>query len=206
MSTNIPCSRPGDPTWEITALFPNQGEWTAGDYLGLTTNRQVELNNGNLELLPVPTELHQLIAFYLCTALRNLGNENPPGIALLSPFRVRVSPTKFREPDVMFMLNEHRDRRSERYWDGADLVMEVVSEDDPQRDLETKRIEYAQAKIKEYWIVDPRDRTITVLAMDENSGQYSESGHYSDGQLAISVLLGGLRVDVSTVFNQRQSA
>ena len=35
-------------------------------------------------------------------------------------------------------------------------MVEVVSEDDPGRDLVTKRLEYAQAGIPEYWIVDPR--------------------------------------------------
>lgn len=46
-------------------------------------------------------------------------------------------------------------RRQDAYWTGADLAVEVVSEDDPGRDLITKRLEYAQAGIPEYWIVDP---------------------------------------------------
>ena len=35
----------------------------------------------------------------------------------------------------MFLLAEHDDRRGKKFWRGADLVMEVVSEDDPERDL-----------------------------------------------------------------------
>jgi hypothetical protein len=73
---------------------------------------------------------------------------------------------KFREPDIVFLLAQHADRRGNKYWRGADLVMEVVSEDDPDRDLVTKRVEYAQAGICEYWLLDPRDRTVTVLALD----------------------------------------
>jgi Uma2 family endonuclease len=203
MSTDMPHSRPGDPTWEIASLFPHQGDWTVSDYLGLSTNRPIELNDGKLEFLPMPTELHQLIVFYLCAALRNLGAGKPPGLALMSPFRVRVSPTKYREPDVIFMLNENRDRRSDRFWDGADLVVEVVSEDDPQRDLETKRIEYALAGIREYWIVDPRDRTIRVLTLELEATEYCESGCYCDGQTAASVLLTEFQVNVSTVFDQQ---
>lgn len=201
MSTELPPSRPGDPTWEIATLFPHQGEWTVGQYLNLNTNRSIEFNDGKLEFLPMPTELHQLIVFYLCTMLKKLNNGDPLGMVLMSPFRVRVSPTKFREPDIMFMLNEHRDRRSERYWDGADLVMEVVSIDDPSRDLETKRIEYAQARISEYWIVDPRDRSIAVLTLDEGATEYRVAGHYRDGQTASSVLLSDFQVEVSIVFD-----
>jgi Uma2 family endonuclease len=73
---------------------------------------------------------------------------------------------KFREPDIVFLLAQHADRRGDKYWRGADLVMEVVSEDDPDRELVTKRVEYAQAGICEYWLLDPRDRTVTVLALD----------------------------------------
>lgn len=205
MSTDMPHSRPGDPTWEIAALFPHQGEWTVSDYLGLRTNRPIEFNDGKLEFLPMPTELHQLIAFYLCTVLRNLGAGSSPGLSLMAPFRVRISPTKYREPDVIFMLNENRDRRSDQFWDGADLVVEVVSEDDPQRDLETKRIEYALAGITEYWIIDPRDRTIRVLTLDSDSTKYLEAGLYCDGQTAASVLLDEFQVNVSKVFDQQQA-
>lgn len=202
MSTDVPKSQPGDPTWEIATLFPTQGNWSVGEYLSLNTNRLVELNDGRLEVLPMPTELHQLIAFYLCSVLRNLGDGNPPGLAVMAPFRVRVSAAKYREPDVVFMLYSHRQRRGEQFWDGADLVIEVVSEDDPLRDLETKRVEYAEAGIAEYWIVDPRDRTISVLTLEAGADQYREAGRYVDGQRVSSVLLEDFQVEVKSVFDQ----
>lgn len=202
MSTGFPESQRGDPTWEIASLFPTQGNWSAGEYLNLKTNRLVELDDGRLELLPMPTELHQLIAFYMCASLRNLGDGNPPGIAVMAPFRVRVTPTKFREPDVAFMLHKHRERRHEQFWEGADVVVEVVSEDDPNRDLETKRVEYAKAGITEYWIVDPRDRSVLVLTLDAEAEEYREKGRYGVGETASSALLEEFQVDVRAVFEQ----
>jgi Uma2 family endonuclease len=50
--------------------------------------------------------------------------------------------------------------------------MEVVSPDDPGRDLETKRREYAQARIPEYWIIDPRTNEILVLTLGESGTTY----------------------------------
>lgn len=49
---------------EILALLPEQGAWSEGDYLWLTnsTNRLVELDEGQIEMLPMPTELHQAIS------------------------------------------------------------------------------------------------------------------------------------------------
>ena len=61
-----PRSRPGEPTWEVTEFFPRQGEWTEAEYLAFESNRLVELADGHLEVLPMPTLTHQLIVKFLC--------------------------------------------------------------------------------------------------------------------------------------------
>lgn len=109
---------------------------------------------------------------------------------------------KIREPDVVCLLAAHADRRGEQYWSGADLVMEVVSPDDPSRDLVRKRADYAQAGIPEYWIVDPRDRTITVRRLDAATGEYVEAYRAVEGDLAKSALLDGFAVSVTEAFSQ----
>ncbi len=76
--------------------------------------------------------------------------------------------------------------------------MEVVSPDDPQRDTVTKRREYAQAGIPEYWIVDPREEQITVLTLDGQ--RYAVHGQFGMGETATSVLLDGFQVSVTEVF------
>jgi len=113
---------------------------------------------------------------------------------------VRVCKGKYREPDVIFMLTEHADRIGEDFWQGADLVMEVVS-DDPEsreRDLVKKRKDYASAGIAEYWIIDPHDRQIMVLKLAGKA--YAAHGEYAAGARAESALLNGFAVDVSEVF------
>ena len=104
------------------------------------------------------------------------------------------------------MRKEHADRIGEDCWEGADLVMEVVSGGvrDRWRDLKFKRREYAQAGIPEYWIVDPRDERITVLRLDGK--QYAVHGEYAKGTKAASHLLPGFGVDVTTAFDQRLPA
>jgi Uma2 family endonuclease len=192
----------GSPTWEIAHLFPNQGAWTDDEYLTLNSNHLVEFSDGVLEVLPMPTEQHQLIVaflFEMVKAFVTLGNR---GKVLFAPLRVRLWEGKFREPDIIFLLAEHAERRGNKYWRGADLVMEVVSEDDPDRDLVSKRTEYARAGIREYWIVDPRDRTIVVLSLDPTTGAYTLAGRYSSGETARSILLDGFSVAVAEVFSQ----
>jgi Uma2 family endonuclease len=89
-----------------------------------------------------------------------------------------------------------------QYWDGADVVMEVVSPDDPTRDLETKRREYAQAGIPEYWLVNPLDETITVFTLPENESVYAIHSVYDRSSVAESVLLPGFTVDVDACFTE----
>ena len=53
------------PTWEIARLFPPQGAWTEQEYLDLNGNHLVEFSEGRVEVLPMPTELHQLLLAFL---------------------------------------------------------------------------------------------------------------------------------------------
>jgi Uma2 family endonuclease len=198
VNTKTPPGREYEPTWEIAHLFPNQGMWSEEEFLALDTNRLIELSDGYLEFLKMPTQSHQFIVLYLYRVLLAFLEAHELGTVLTAPLRVQLWPGKYREPDVVFMLAKHDDRRGERYWVGADLVMEVVSPDDPQRDLVTKREEFAEAGITEYWIVDPRNSHITVL--DLEGTQYAVHGKFKPGQKAISRLLPGFSVDVTAVF------
>jgi len=93
----------------------------------------------------------------------------------------------------------HDPRRQNRFWLGADLVVEVVSEDDPERDTKVKRADYASAGIPEYWIVNPLEKTITVLVLEGE--MYSEHGVFRRGDRARSKLLEGFVVSVDEVLD-----
>ncbi len=158
----------GEPTWEIARLYPAQGCWTEREYLDLNTNHLVEFSDGFVEFLPMPKLTHQLIAHVLHCILEAFVSTRDLGIVVGAPYKVRLWEKKYREPDVIFVRSEHASRMSEDFSDGADLVMEVVSESesDRRRDLVKKREEYARAGIPEYWIVDRELGQITVLFLD----------------------------------------
>jgi Uma2 family endonuclease len=184
-----------EPAWDVARLFPEQGAWSEEEYLALGGNRLVEFSDGHVEVLPIPTTSHQLIVAFFYQALRGFVIARAAGTVLFAPLRVRLWPGKFREPDIIFMAAEHASRIGEAFWEGADLVMEVVSDDDRRRDLETKRREYAQAGIAEYWIVDPREGRITVLRLDGTV--YAIHGEFAAGTQATSHLLPGFSVEVA---------
>jgi Uma2 family endonuclease len=191
-------SRLGDPVWELARLYPYQGEWSEEEYLALDANRLIEYTDGYLEFLPMPTRFHQLIVKLLFNRLDRFVSKRALGEVLFAPLPVRLWPGKYREPDVIY-LKPGRVAKSPRQPRGADLVMEVLSEgeENRKRDLQTKRKEYAAAAISEYWIVDPEERTITVLTLAGK--RYRLHGKFGEGEEATSMLLKGFRVAVSEV-------
>jgi Uma2 family endonuclease len=189
-----------EPAWEVALLFPSQGDWSEGDYLALDTNRLVELVDGKLEVLPMPSIMHQLIVEYLHDALKTFVRKQRLGQAFFAPLPVRIRKDTLREPDVIFVSRERLGRPEDKRLDGADLVMEVVSPDEGShvRDYEKKRADYSARRMPEYWIVDPQTERITVLVLEGK--QYRLHGEFAPGQQATSVLLSGFTVDVAATF------
>jgi Uma2 family endonuclease len=182
-------------------ILPAQGYWSEEAYLWLTdqTNRLIEFTDGRVEILPMPTKKHQAIVKYLFLLFHAV-MEQTGGTVFFAALRLRIAPRKFREPDLM-LLSEDDSRGQDRYWLGADLVLEVVSRDKPERDLVEKRREYAEAAIPEYWIVNPEAESITVLTLD--GAEYAEHGVFPRGTTATSVLLPGFAVSVDTVLDAK---
>lgn len=186
------------PAWEIALLFPDQGKWSVQDFLGLDAGRHVEFADGSVEFQPMPDEKHQAIVFFLVRALKTLA-AGVGGKATMAPFPVRLWADKFREPDVVFMKSANLERCTRRFWDGADLVIEVLSDSNRDLDLHRKPGEYARAGIPEYWIVDPQERSITILVLSGES--YTTHGVLRDGQSATSTVLDGFEVLLTDVLD-----
>jgi Uma2 family endonuclease len=186
----------------LLEILPAQGEWSEEGYLWLTdhTSRLIEFTDGVIEVLPVPTDEHQRVLLYLYR-LFFAAVELAGGKVLLASLRLRLPSGRFREPDLLLLRDANDPRRSNRFWTGADLVVEVVSDDDPKRDTVQKRREYARAGITEYWIVNPLNETITVLKLE--GAKYAVHGAFRRGATASSALLPDLSVEVSAVLDAK---
>jgi Uma2 family endonuclease len=192
-----------EPTWEIARLFPPQGEWNEDEYFALNTNQLIEYSDGRLEFLPMPTIFHQLIMKFIFLQLDAFVTAGKLGLVVPAGYKVCVQSGKYREPDILFIKAAHMSGIRKQYCEKVDLVMEIVSEENRPHDVETKRVEYAQARIPEYWIVDPEEETITVLVLKPRRKTYIEHGKFAKGTRATSKLLPGFSVDVTTALTQK---
>lgn len=192
-----------DASIGILELFPRQGEWREGDYFSLPGNRMVELLDGHLEILPVRSLLHQFLARLMFLQLHEFVENSHLGIVMSAPTRVRVGDHRYREPDILFVSTAKSNHRQAQFWETVDLVVEVISPDDPDRDLIDKRGDYASAGIGEYWIIDPRDESICVLHLSDS--EYRDTVKFVRPDHAVSEILPGFSVDVDKLFRQARA-
>lgn len=117
-----------EPAWEVAHLFPAQGQWTESEFFELHSNRMVELADGTLEILPLPTWLHQLMVDFLADLLKRQVANGTDGHVMQAPLPVRLFPNTIREPDVMYFAPGSEPSDPRGYPEKVDLAMEVVSE------------------------------------------------------------------------------
>jgi len=202
-SIPLTSSQEPDYVWELATLYPEQGEWSEAAYLELTDHarRRIEFSDGRLEFLAMPTEVHEAIAQFLLLALLPFVENQKLGKVYSTGIRLRIRPGKVRLPDIIFLHKDNFHARHNRVWDGADLVMEVVSDEpkDRQRDYQEKVADYAEARVAEYWIIDPQRQCVIVHRLDGD--RYAVLGEFTRGQQAISALLEGFAVDVAALLS-----
>lgn len=184
----------------IAALFPGPGEWTEDDYYPLADRgRLIELTDGNLEVLPQPTDFHQLILIRLSTALHLFVSSLKLGQVRFAPLPVRLWAGKVREPDLIFMSAAHSGRIG-RYWGVPDLAVEILSEGTESKDRQIKRAEYAQAGIPEYWVIDPQNKTLELLRVGRRLNTYDQFALFTEADTLTSPTFPGFTVALTELF------
>ena len=172
---------------------------TYTDWLGFPDDgRAYELLKGELIVTPPPSIGHQRVSRELEFRLLQYLQSTGAGEILDAPVGVRLSDTDVLEPDLVVVLREHASRIGTQVIEGApDLVVEILSPGSAARDLGVKRQAYEVAGVAEYWIVDPVNRSIEVLALEQ--GAYVRHGVYSVADAMTSRVLGGFGMSVGEV-------
>jgi Uma2 family endonuclease len=200
----------GEPAYPLDFLesesqsWPAQGTWTYEDYLRLPDDgRHYEVLRGVLYVTPSPIYDHQFAVIRLGYFLTDFILKNDLGILLPAPFDVRL-PRRLAdpvEPDLLFFRKGNEPKAGDKSFAGApDLVIEVLSPGTRHRDEQVKMSIYQEAGIPEYWLVDPKARTIVIHRLSEDGRRYLEWARGGEGDVVGSTVLKGLRLKVSEIF------
>lgn len=174
---------------------------TYDDYANLPGDERYELIDGELILVASPSERHQWTATRLYR-LMLLAEDMGLGWVYFAPFDVVLTYNDVVQPDLLFISRESADILTEANVQGApDLVVEILSPSTSRLDRTRKRELYERHEVKEMWLVEPEERKIWVLSLQD--GKLEAVGEYGDGQSFSSVTLAGLTIDLDYVFQPR---
>ena len=162
--------------------------------------RQYELYDGEVRVVPSPTNRHQFVLLNLVAALMEYARQNG-GRLLFAPSDVVFTQYDVVQPDVLYFSEARRQLVELDAPTSAapDLTVEVVSPGTSTHDRVRKQATYARFGVREYWIVDPFEETIEILALDGTT--YRTAQIADTAGVAVSQALSGLRVTAARIFD-----
>jgi Uma2 family endonuclease len=185
-------------------------EFSYKDYLSWNAeNERWELINGiAYDMSPAPTRKHQeLLTIILTEFYNHLKDKNCSVYA--APFDVRL-PDSFQadneiktvvQPDISVFCDE--EKLDDKGAIGApDLVIEILSPSTAVKDLREKFLLYEKVGVKEYWIVDPANETLTVYILDKK-GKYPRGKIYAGKDKFKVGIFNDLEIKMKNVFKDK---
>ena len=174
--------------------------YTYDDYCKWEDAERCELIDGEIYgMAPAPMWTHQ-------DAIGNLYGQlwqflkGKPCKVFTSPFDVRLNASTrdntVLQPDIVVICDRSK-LKGTGCVGAPDMVIEILSTSTKKYDREDKFDQYLQAKVREYWIVDPDSNTVTVNILDDK--RYCSTDYCETDKAPVHVLEGCI-IDLADVF------
>lgn len=178
--------------------LPKSNTYTIDDIYALPEGQRAELIDGQIYDMAPPSPMHQELVMELSATLRDYIKKNGgPCKVYPAPFAVFLNEDdrNYVEPDISVICDSSKvDNRG--YQGAPDFIIEIVSPSSQRMDYLTKLFKYRTAGVREYWIVNPFQRTVQVYSFEgtEDSTQYSFDDEitvtiYGDLKICVADLL-----------------
>lgn len=153
-----------------------QRAYTIEDIYALPDGQRAELVDGEMYMMAPPSRRHQEIAGELFGMIREyIKSKNGDCKPYIAPFAVflNADDRNYVEPDISVICDKNK--LTDNGCNGApDWIIEVASPGSQRMDYMIKQFKYRTAGVREYWIVDPRDNTVTVYNFEaDDFGKYT---------------------------------
>lgn len=180
--------------------------YTYADYLSWPEEERWELIDGiPYNMTPAPSRVHQEISVELARQMANYLIGKTCRL-YTAPFDVRLPQGEEKEeeigtvvqPDLLVVCDESK--LDERGCKGPpDLIVEILSPQTAAKDMKTKRDLYERVGVKEYWLVDPNNKTVLIY-MAGSDGRYGRPEAYAAGEQVQVGIFPDLILDLALVF------
>ncbi|PZO47081.1 MAG: Uma2 family endonuclease [Phormidesmis priestleyi] len=170
---------------------------------------RTEFANGEIFDMADPSPLHVFITAFIQQLLNAHIKAQGKSLFCFGPTGVEIpradaennvrSPDKVVSDRAQWRAMKHLTKAVFAAGNPPALAIEVASPGNTRRDTVDKRLEYALAKIPEYWIINPVDGYVLVLLLAD--GEYEEVGEYRGTELISSRLFPELKVSAATLLD-----
>lgn len=152
--------------------------YTIDDIYSLPDGERAELIDGQIYYMAPPSRIHQRIAGEIFAIIREYINTHNGACEVdIAPFAVFLNEddTNYVEPDISVICD--KSKLTDKGCSGApDWIIEIVSPGSRRMDYFTKLFKYRTAGVREYWIVNPDNKRITVYDFEsEDTRDYTFS-------------------------------
>ena len=184
-------------------------KYTYADYLTWQFKERVELIKGwVLKMSPAPSNKHQIISRNITGELYNSLKKTTCAL-YAAPYDVRLFEAKKSttdkkvitvvQPDICIICD--KTKIDDRGCLGApDLIIEIISKGNTKKELETKFDLYQENGVKEYWIVQQGDETVTVFDLVKTKYKFRKI--YSNDSIIPIKILNNFEIDLKEVFEE----
>ncbi|MDR2622112.1 MAG: Uma2 family endonuclease [Dysgonamonadaceae bacterium] len=183
--------------------------YTYADYQTWMDDKRRELINGIVYLMGAPTRFHAGVSAALQSIFYWFIKKRKGECKVYhAPFDVRLPQNgktadneiyTVVQPDICVVCDP--EKLDDRGCIGApDLIVEVQSPSTAKRDLNEKFFKYEESGVREYWVVYPKEKALTVFLLQEN-GKYNAGKTYEyEGKVPVSIFK-GLKIDIKELFD-----
>ena len=205
--------RKGDQTWAAVAgeqeggkqdpRIPEGGGHTKEDYLSLPDDLRVELIDGVFYEMAAPTLPHQTVLLEIAQQINNcIDRHDAPCMVVIAPSDVELGNKgdTIVQPDVYVRCKKGQDEKR-RKADAAvpsvpEFVIEVLSPSNQANDLWRKRELYKRHGVREYWIINPWDFTVSVFDFRDRNLREDAPAEFSfEDEVPVLISDGLCRID-----------
>jgi Uma2 family endonuclease len=181
-------------------------EYTYMDYLTWPEGERYEIIDGIAYMQAAPSRIHQEILMELSKQIANYLSGKPCKV-YPAPFCVRLPKGDEKsendiknvvEPDITVVCDSSK--LDEKGCKGApDMIIEIISPNSGKKDRLVKFKKYEEAGVKEYWIVEPEWKIISVFTLQENR-RYGRPEMYTEEDKVKVTIFPDLVIDLGPVF------